>query len=65
MKRTQERSSFVFSFMVAVMYPEGELTLHLAPQYHTEKRGEKTVETERNKENAGKVVFMLSVLRRL
>jgi hypothetical protein len=48
--------------MVAVMYPEGELTLHLAPQYHTEKRGEKTVETKRKEEDAGKFVFMLSVL---
>ncbi len=62
MMRTQESSSFVFSFMVAVMYPEGELTLHLAPQYQTVQRGDKTVETKRKEEDAGKVVYMLPIL---
>jgi hypothetical protein len=46
--------------MVAVMYPEGELTLHLAP--NTVQRGEKTIETKRKEEDAGKFVYMLSVL---
>jgi hypothetical protein len=48
--------------VVVVRYPEGGTHNPPRPQYHTEQRGDKTVEIKSKKENAGKVVFMLPVL---